>query len=67
MSTLTPYCSVDDSLSIPAERALKLVEYAIILVQVTKLLAQVIMNIDGLDGLVFHGNIPDFQSQIVSR
>ena len=56
-----------DVLSGSAESTFKLVKDAIILVQVTQLLTEVFVDIDRLDWFVLHGNIPNLQSEVVSR
>jgi len=56
-----------DVLSGAAESTFKLVKDAIILVQVTQLLTEVFVDIDRLDWFVLHGNIPNLQSEVVSR
>ena len=48
-----------DSLSGTAESTLELVKDAIILVQVTQLLPQVVMYVDRLYGFLLHRHIPD--------
>lgn len=52
---------------VAAECALEFVKDAIVFIQIAELLSEVVVNVDRLDGFVFHGNIPDFQRQIVAR
>ena len=53
-------------LSITAERALKFVEDAIVLIQVAQLSAQVIVNLDRPDRSRVHVDIPDLEREIIS-
>jgi len=48
-----------DVLSGSAECTFKLVKDAIVLVQVTQLLTEVFVDVDRLDWLVLHSDIPD--------
>jgi len=48
-------------LIIAAPDTLKFVKDAIILVEITKLAPQMVVNWDGLDGPRFHINVPDLQ------
>lgn len=54
------------SLSASTESALKLVKDAIILIQVTQLLLEVLVDVDLLDRLLLVPYIPDLQSQVIS-
>lgn len=56
-----------DSLSVTAECTFKLVKDTIILVQVAKLLTEMIMNVDSLDWFVLHGDIPNLERQVITR
>ena len=53
-------------LSIAAERALKLVEYAVVLVQVAQFSAEVIVDVDFLDGCFFVPYVPDLEGEVVA-
>ena len=55
-----------DSLSGTTECTLELVKDAIILVQVAQLLTKMFVDIDRLDWLVLHGDIPNLQSKVIS-
>ena len=53
--------------AITAEGAFKLVENAIVLVQVAQLLSEVIVDVDGLDRLTLHRHVPYLQRQVIAR
>jgi hypothetical protein len=55
------------SRAIPAERALKFVENAVIFVQVTKLSTEVVMDANGLHWTGVHIDVPDLQRKVVAR
>ena len=52
---------------VAAERALKLVKDAVVLVEVAQFLTQMVVDIDCLDRLVLHGDIPDFECEVIAR
>lgn len=54
-------------LSIAAEGALKLVKDAVVLVEVAQLVAEMIVDVDGLDGSALHVDVPDLQCEVVTR
>lgn len=54
-------------LAVATPRAFKLVEDTVVLVQITKLSAQVLVNVDLFNGRLFITDIPDLQGQVVSR
>jgi hypothetical protein len=56
-----------DVLSGSTECTFKLVKDAIILVQVAQLLTEVFVDVDCLDWLVLHGDIPNLEREVVSR
>jgi len=55
------------SRAVSAERALELVEDAVVLVQVAELSSQVVVDVDRLDRLALHGNVPDLQGEVIPR
>jgi hypothetical protein len=67
ISIILPRVGKGDSLSSTAESTFKFVKDAVVLVQITKLLTKVVVNVDRLDWLVLHGDIPDLESEIISR
>ena len=54
-------------LAVPAESALKLVEDAVILVQVAQLAPKVVVNVDLLDRCLLVTNIPDLEREVIAR
>jgi hypothetical protein len=56
-----------DSLSSSAECTFKLVKDAVIFVQVAQLLTEMFVDIDSLDWLVLHGNIPNLERKVITR
>jgi hypothetical protein len=54
-------------LVISAPYTFKLVENAVIFVEVTKFASQMVMDWNGLDRSGFHVDIPDLQREIVTR
>jgi len=64
----TPLCLVRmDSLSGTTECTLELVKDAIIFVQVAQLLTEMFVDIDRLDWLVLHGDIPNLECKVITR
>jgi len=55
------------SLSRTTERALELVKDAIVLVKVAQLLLQMLVDVDLPDRLLLVPDVPDLQSQVISR
>lgn len=60
-------CGKKDVLSIPAEGAFKLVEDAVVLVQVAQFPSQMIVHVDRLHRLRLHVDVPDPQREVVAR
>ena len=56
-----------DSLSGTTECTLELVKDAIIFVQVAQLLTEVFVDIDRLDWLILHGDIPNLECKVITR
>lgn len=59
--------SIGDSLAVAAEHALELVEYAVVLVQITEFAPQMVVYRDYFHGLRVHVYIPDLHRQIITR
>lgn len=55
-----------DGASVVADMTLKFVENTVVLVQVTELGTQMVVDVDGLDRLALHCDVPDLQGQVVS-
>lgn len=55
------------ALIVPAPRALELVEDAVVLVQITQLPAEVVVDRDRLDRLAVHVDVPDLEREVVAR
>jgi hypothetical protein len=56
-----------DSLASAAKGTLELVEYTVVLVQVTELLSEMVMDVDRLDWLALHCSVPDLECQVIPR
>ena len=59
--------SVCRILSVAAECALKLIKDAVILIKITQLVAQMIVDIDSLNRSALHVDIPNLECQVIAR
>lgn len=53
--------------AVSTKRALKLVKYTIVFVEITQLPTEMVVDIDRLDWSAIHIHVPDLEAQVVAR